>query len=128
MSCCSDAITETIIKRVNDAQYLSILCDEASDTLNKEQLSFCLRYVDKRGICEDFLKFVHCKSDLTGKDLFKEVVDTLNELGVDLKNCPGQGYDGAGAVSGVVNGISALILKRMKRLFIPIVLIIDLIL
>ena len=115
MSCCSDAITETIIKRVNDAQYLSILCDEASDTLNKEQLSFCLRYVDKRGICEDFLKFVHCKSDLTGKDLFKEVVDTLNELGLDLKNCRGQGYDGAGAVSGVLNGLSALILKENEK-------------
>ena len=35
--------------RVNDAQYFSILCEEASDTSNKEQLSFCLRYVDKKG-------------------------------------------------------------------------------
>ena len=52
LSCCSDAITETIIKRVNDTQYFSILCDEASDTSNKEQLSFCMRYVDKKGeIC-----------------------------------------------------------------------------
>ena len=83
----------------------------------------------KKGeICEDFLKFVHCKSGLTGKDLFKEVVDTLNELELDLKNCRGQGYYGAGAVSGVVNGLSALILKENERLFISIVLIIDLIL
>ena len=49
LNCCSDAITETIIKRVDDAQYLSILGDEASDTSNKEQLSFCLRYVDNKG-------------------------------------------------------------------------------
>ena len=61
------------------------------------------------------MKFVHCKSGLTGKDLFKEVVDTLNELGLDLKNCRGQGYDGAGAVSGVVNGLSALILKENEK-------------
>ena len=47
LNCCSDAITEKIIKRVNDAQYFSILCDEVSDTSNKEQLSFCLRYMDK---------------------------------------------------------------------------------
>ena len=116
LNCCSDATTETIIEIVNDAQYFSILCDEASDTPNKEQLSFCLRYVDKKGeICEDFLKFVHCKSGLTSRDLFKEFVDTLNQLGRDLKNCRGQVYDGAGAVSDVVNDLSALILKENEK-------------
>ena len=116
LSCCSDAITETIIKRVNDAQYFSILCDEASDTSNKEQLFFCLRYIDKKGeICEDFLKLVRCKSGLTDKDLFKEVVDTLNEPRLDLKICRRQGYDGAWAVSSVLNGLSALILKENEK-------------
>ena len=47
LKCCSDAITEPFIKRVNDTQYFSILCYEASDTSNKEQLSFCLRYVER---------------------------------------------------------------------------------
>ena len=61
------------------------------------------------------LKFVHCKSGLTGQDLFKEVVGTLNELGLDLKNCRGHGYDGAGAVSGVFNGLSALILQENEK-------------
>ena len=69
----------------------------------------------KRTKCEDFLKFVHCKSDFTGMDLFKEVVNTLNELGLNLENCREQGYDGAGAVSGVVNGPSALILKENEK-------------
>ena len=116
LNCCSDDITETIIKRVNDAQYFSILYDEASDASNKKKLSFCLRYVDKKEeICEDFLKFVHCKSGLTDKDLFKEVVDTLNELGLELKNCQGQGYDDAGAVSGIVDGLFALILKENEK-------------
>ena len=78
LDCCRNAITETIIKIFFDAQYFSVLCNEASDTSNKEQLSFCLRYVDKKGkICEDFLKFVHCKSGLTGKDLFKKVVCSI---------------------------------------------------
>ena len=56
LDCCSDRFTETIIKRVNYAQYFCTLCDEASDTSNKEQLHFCLRCVDKKGeIREDFL-------------------------------------------------------------------------
>ena len=47
--------------------------------------------------------------------MFEEVADTLNELGVDLKNCWGQRYDGAGAVSAVVNGVSALTLKENEK-------------
>ena len=116
LSCCSDAITETVIKGVNDAQYFSILCDEASDASNKEQLFFCLRYVGKNGeICKEFLKLVHCKSGLNGKDLFKEVLDTLIEPGLGLKNCPRQSYDGAWAVNGVVNGLAAVILKENEK-------------
>ena len=42
-------------------------------------------------------------------------MDTLNELRLDQKNCLGQGYDGAGAVSGVVNSLSALILKENEK-------------
>ena len=69
----------------------------------------------KGEICEDFLKFIHCKSGLSGKDLFKEVVDYINELGLDLKTCPEQGYDDAGLVRGVVNDLSALILKENEK-------------
>ena len=31
------------------------------------------------------MKFVHCNSGLSGKDLFKEVVGTLNGLGLDIE-------------------------------------------
>ena len=90
---------------------------------NKQQLLFCLRYVDNdEDICEDFVKFIHCKSGLTGKDLYNEVTETLSSFGLDLQNCCGQGYDGAGAVCGHVDGISALMLReKIVRRFIHIV-------
>ena len=51
--------------------FFSVLCDEASYSSNKEQLSFCLRYVDENGdIWEGFLKYIHCLSGLTSKDLY----------------------------------------------------------
>ena len=110
LTCCYDIMTETIIGRVKEAKFYSAICDEASDASNKEQLSFCPRYVNDDGdICEDFLKFVHCKSGLTGIDLNNEVTEALSSFGLDLQNCRGQGYDGAGAVSGHFNGLSALI-------------------
>ena len=107
---------ETIIGRVKEAKCYSIICDEASDVSSKEQLLFCLRYVnDDVDICEDFLKFIHCKSGLTGKDLYNEVTEALTSFGLDLQNCRGQGYDGAGAVSGHVNGLSALTLRENSQ-------------
>ena len=110
LTCCCDIMTETIIGRVKEAEFYSVICDEASDTSNKEQLSFCPRYVNDDGdICEDFLKLVHCKSGLTGRDLYNEVTEALTSFGLDLQNCRGQGYDGAGAVSGHFNGLLALI-------------------
>ena len=109
-------MAETIIGRVKEAKLYSVICDEGSDASNKEQLSFCLRYVNDDGdICEDFLKFIHCKSGLTGKDLYNEVTEALTSFGLDLQNCRGQGYDGAGAVSGHVNGLSALILRENSK-------------
>lgn len=109
---CSDGITETSIERVNDAWYFSISCDEASYTSDKEQLFFCLRYVDINGEIFEDLKFVPCKPGLAGNDLFKEVDDILNELKLDLSN---KGYNGAGAVSDVVNGLPPLILKENEK-------------
>ena len=40
---------------------------------------------------------------------------TLSSFGLDLQNCRGQIYDGAGAVSGQVNGRSALILRENSK-------------
>ena len=109
-------MAETIIGRVKEAKFYSIICDEESDASNNEQLSFCLRYVDDDGdICENFVKLIHCKSGLTGKDLYNEVTEVLSRFDLDLQNCRGQGYDSAGAVSGHVNGLSVLILRENSK-------------
>ena len=99
------------------AKFYSIISHEASDASNKEQFSFCLGYVnDDGGICENFLKFIHCKSGLTGKDLYNEVTEALSSFGLAVQNYRGQGYDGAGALSDHVNGLSALILKENSKI------------
>ena len=104
-------MTEAIIKKVNRL-FFSVLCDEASDSSEKEQLSLCLIYIDGNGdICEDFLKYIHCQSGLTGKDLYNEIISSLESFNLNIQNYRGQGYDGAGAVAGKVNGLAALILK-----------------
>ena len=48
---------------------------------------------------------------MSGKTLAETVLGGLIDLGLDIRNCRGQGYDGAAAVSGHINGLSAHICK-----------------
>ena len=82
----------------------------------KEQLSFTLRFVEDGGaICEEFLGFVQLVNGLSGKDIAEAILTKVNELGLDIKNCRDQGYDGAGAMSGFRNGCSANILEINRK-------------
>ena len=104
--CWYDLMTEGIISKVKIFFFFSVLCDEASDSSNKDELSACLRHVDENGdICEDFLKYIHCQFELTGKDLYNEIISSLESFNLDIQNCRGQGYDSAAAVPGKVNGL-----------------------
>ena len=74
-----------------------------------------MRSVDSNNeIREEFLKFIHCDEGVTGRDLFEAVTKTLSEFGLDLINCRGQGYDGAGGMAGKVIGLSGIVLQSNK--------------
>ena len=70
------------------------------------------RYVDSDCVVrEQFLGFLHCDLRMLGKTLAETVLGGLIDLGLDIINCCGQGYDGAAAVSGHINELSAHICK-----------------
>ena len=105
LKCCYQVVTEGLLKELKAIKIFALILDEALDISNKEQLSFCLRFVDSNNdIREEFLKFIHCDKGVTGRDLFEAVTNTLSEFGLDLMNCRGQGYDGVGGMAGKVNG------------------------
>ena len=73
-----------------------------------EQLSLVIRYVDSDCVIrEEFLGFLRCDLGLSDKALAETVLGGLTDLGLDIRNCLGQGYEGAAAVSGHINGLSA---------------------
>ena len=55
-----------------------------------------------------FSEIHHCQSGLTGKDLYNKIISSLESFNLDIQNYLGQGYDGAGAVAGKVNGLAGL--------------------
>ena len=116
INCCGELITEQIIEDLKHHRFYSILADEAADCSNKEQMSLVLRFVDKDyNIREDFVRFIHCKLGLTGKDLSTVLLKCItDDLKLNIEDCRGQGYDGAGAVAGRINGLSSHILRLNK--------------
>ena len=80
---------------------------------NKEQMPLVLRFVDKNvDVREEFLGFLHYRSDLSGKALSETLLEAISKLKLDINYCRGQGYDGAAAVSGSKNGMAAHIIKE----------------
>ncbi|XP_013381238.1 52 kDa repressor of the inhibitor of the protein kinase [Lingula anatina] len=102
-------VQEGILRECKAAQYFSILADETADVSNTEQVSLSLRYVDSTfQVQEKFVTFASTEST-TGEALAGLVKSTIMDLGLDLENLVGQGYDGAGNMSGKVKGVQARI-------------------
>jgi len=79
-------------------------------------MSLVLRYVDSgNNIVEDLVKFIHNNNGLDGESLSINILDNIASFGLDISNCRGQGYDGAGAVAGIKKGVAARILKLNNK-------------
>ncbi|KAL4098636.1 hypothetical protein QTP88_023199 [Uroleucon formosanum] len=108
-----EVLVNNIVTNVKKLKYFSILCDETTDISTKEQITFSVRYVDmeKYIIKEDFLGFTELFST-TGISIKQVILKKLNDFGLSLANRRGQGYDGGSNMSGVHNGVQALILEE----------------
>ena len=94
----------------------SIIADEVRDCSNTEQLSLILRYVDSNcQVKEEFVKFIECDAGTSGAELSDKIIKAITDLGLDISNIRGQGYDGAGNMSGSVSGVSSRILQLNKE-------------
>ena len=68
-------------------------------------MSIVLRYVTVDcEIKEEFLTFTECSNGTTGEALANNILTTLQRHGLDIQFLRGQGYDGAGAMSGPIRG------------------------
>ena len=93
-----DMILAQIVSEVNSAVYYSVLADETTSH-NKEQLSLCIQFVDNcKDIREEFVRFSGLHRT-TGYHIAQEMKSVLTEIGLDISNMRGQGYDGVAAMS-----------------------------
>ena len=109
-------INTKIIKEIKECHFFSILADEVTDCSNKEQMPLVVRYVDgHERIQERFLKFIYCNTGTSGKALTGKIVSSLrDDFNLDIMQCRGQCYDGAGNMAGKYSGVAARILEENR--------------
>lgn len=95
--------------------YYSIMADEYTDVSNKEQLTFCLRWVtDDLDVIEKFLGFYEIPN-ISSVTIVSAIKDILTRYQLNLNMCRGQCYDGASNMLGKSSGV-AVQLRNLQPL------------
>ena len=105
-------ILNNLSQLIRDSKYFSIMSDEAADISNKENLSVVIRFLDcTKTVREEFVGFYLCEHGTTGV----AIIGAVGDLGLSMDDCRGQCYDGAGNMSGRLNGASSLIRAEFDK-------------
>ena len=95
--------------KLQSAPFFAIIPDTTQDVSKKDQLSEIFRYVkidyyddgtsSELKVVEAFSSFIEVE-DSSAIGLHKLITNSIQQKGLAIKNCRGQGYDGAGVMSG----------------------------
>ena len=97
------------------SNFYSIIRDEYTGMSNKEQLSFCIHWVDKFLVeHEKFLGFYEVLN-IKSETLDKILKDTILRFQLSLQLCRGQYFDGASNILGKRSGVAIQIYKEQPK-------------
>ena len=113
-------ILHKISKLLTEAKYFSVILDCTPDVSHEEQLTVILRSVEIVGksvdVVEHFVGYLNV-DDSSGEGLTDLLLRRLDDLGLSLSNCRGQGYDNGANMRGCNKGVQARILQLESRAF-----------
>jgi len=115
-------VRKNIIDRIKLVKYFSVILDCTPDISHKEQMTLIIRYVAQKDnnsqyeINEQFIKFLQVSSS-TGENLLITLKKELENLGLDINDVRGQGYDNGPNMQGKYKGVQALFLNEYPRAF-----------
>ncbi|KAM3299486.1 hypothetical protein ACQJBY_040799 [Aegilops geniculata] len=114
--CFAKEVLGHVMKEIGNGVF-TLLVDECRDVSDKEQMAVVLRYLDKCGLVQEkFVGVVHVEE--TTASYLKSCIDLLfSQLGLNLEQVRGQGYDGASNMSGEFNGLQAKIMNENKSAY-----------
>ncbi|XP_048510256.1 zinc finger MYM-type protein 1-like [Athalia rosae] len=119
------SVKSDIINQIKKAKYYSIILDYTPDVSKVEQMTLVIRYVSinksdsnevEIKISESFLGFLPVERS-TGKQMSEIIIRELNDLGLNLQDMRGQGYDNGANMRGGKAGVQSRIQNVNSRAF-----------
>lgn len=104
-----NTVLRNLLISIKSSLWFAIIADEATDMSRNEQMSLCIRWTgDNYQIHEEPLGLYQLP-DTKANTIFISIKDILTRCSLSLSQCIGQAYDGAANMSGVRNGVQALV-------------------
>ena len=107
---------------LQSALFFTIIFDTTQDVSKKDHLSEVFRYVkiDYYGdrtpselkVIEAFTSFIEVE-DSSAIGLHKPITNSIQQKGLDIKNCRRQGHDGVAVMSGKYSGLHSIRRSKM---------------
>ena len=115
----SKYIQKAILNKIHAGSKLfAVIADECRDCANKDQMSLMVRFFDTHStIQEAFLAFVECEYGTSGEQLAALIQNTCCTIGLDMRLCRGQRYNGAGNMAGQCNRAVKLVQSKFPKAF-----------
>ncbi|XP_055528060.1 uncharacterized protein LOC129720596 [Wyeomyia smithii] len=113
IECIESYMLQTIKRDVLDAEFVSIMMDESTDSARLSQLSCTLRYL--RPDVERLVRLADVSSDKTAAALAGHVDEIAAYFGLDGDKVVAQSYDGAAVMSGDKSGVQTLVKQRFPK-------------
>ncbi|CAF4989653.1 unnamed protein product [Rotaria sp. Silwood1] len=107
------SIVRELVKEISERKIYSIICDETRDESGKEQLCFTIRSVDNDFIIYEDVLGMYMIISQSAADITEVILDIICRCNLNIKDCRGQGYDGAPSMAGHISGVAA----RIQRLY-----------
>ena len=103
-------VEESLLKRLHQAPYFSIMADECTDKATIEELSIFCRWVEDGVPVEHFIELVPMKK-ADAESIHSALTECLKAKNIQLSRLIVMGFDGAATFSGRQSGVQ----QRMKK-------------
>ena len=104
-------VEESLLKRLQQTTYYSIMADECTDITTVEELSVFCRWEEKGKPEEHFLEIIHLRQ-ANAESIYTALVECLKQKKLQINRIVGMGFDGASTFSGNRSGVQT----RLKTL------------
>ncbi|XP_067407567.1 general transcription factor II-I repeat domain-containing protein 2A-like [Emydura macquarii macquarii] len=110
----SESLNNPLKDRVMSFITFSIAVDDSTDVTDVAQLAIFIHGVDKNmSIIEEFVELVPMKDTTTGDNIFNNLVEILDRLGVDWMQAVSLATDGAPQMVGRKAGVAAKLKEKL---------------